>query len=80
MLNINNKIKDATQVGVNFKLIKGLLYYVVENRTRPLYIPKLIQDFVLIMAYNNQHHIRLHKTLHYLNGFHFRYKKKLVKA
>ena len=33
ILDINNKIKDATRVGINFKLIKGLLYYVIKNRT-----------------------------------------------
>ena len=80
ILNINNKIKNATRIGVNFKLIKGLLYHIIKDRTRRLYIPKSIQDFILTMAYNNQHHTRLHRTLRHLNGFHFRHKKKLAKA
>ena len=53
ILNINNKVKNATRVGVDFKLIKGLFYYVIKDRTRRLCIPKTMQDFVLIMAHND---------------------------
>ena len=80
ILDINNKVKNATRVGVDFKLIKGFLYYVAENRTRRLYVFKTMQDFILTMAHNNQYHTGLHKTLRHLNGFHFRHKRKLVKA
>ena len=39
-----------------------------------------MQDFILTMAHNNQHHTGLHRTLRHLNGFHFRHKRKLTKA
>ena len=80
MLDINNKVENATRVGVDFKLIKGLFYHTIKDRTRRLCISKTMQDFVLTMAYNDQHHIKLHRTLRHLNGFHFRYKRKLAKA
>ena len=65
---------------MDFKLIKGLLYHVIKNRTRRLCIPKTMQDFVLTMAHNDQYHTGLHRTLHHLNGFYFQYKRKLIKA
>ena len=53
ILDINHKIKNATQVGVDFKLTKGFLYHIIKDRTRRLYIPKSIQDFILTMVYND---------------------------
>ena len=79
-MDIDDEVEDATRVGVDFKLIKGFLYHVVKDRTRRLCIPKAMQDFVLTMAHNDQHHTGLHKTLRHLNGFHFRYKRKLIEA